>query len=73
MICKQGTFVEYSVFKEPLEADWTIISNKKGNSWNPKLSLAHDKSFYILCNIVDSTLSVQLKFHLVLSLNQVSI
>ena len=30
MICKQGTFVEYSVFKNEVQVDWTIISNKKG-------------------------------------------
>ena len=29
MLRKQGTFVEYSVFKEPVSVDWSIISDDK--------------------------------------------
>lgn len=30
MICRQGTFVEYSVFGKETTSDWTIISDAKG-------------------------------------------
>ena len=30
MICRQGTFVEYSVFGKETSADWTVISDAKG-------------------------------------------
>ncbi len=29
MICKLGTFVEFSVMREPVTVDWTIIGNTK--------------------------------------------
>jgi threonine dehydrogenase-like Zn-dependent dehydrogenase len=29
MICKLGTFVEFSVFRDLVEADWTIIGDTK--------------------------------------------
>jgi threonine dehydrogenase-like Zn-dependent dehydrogenase len=29
MICRQGTFVEYSVFGKETTADWTVISDAK--------------------------------------------
>ena len=30
MICRQGTFVEYSVFGKETTTDWTVISDAKG-------------------------------------------
>ncbi len=29
MICKLGTFVEFSVMKEPVTVDWTVIGDMK--------------------------------------------
>ena len=40
MICKLGTFVEFSVMREPVTTDWTIIGDTKelnihGAHWSP--------------------------------------
>ena len=34
MIARQGTFVEYSVFGKETTADWTFISDAKGQIHN---------------------------------------
>ena len=35
MICRQGTFVEYSVFGKETTVDWTMISDAKGTVHPP--------------------------------------
>jgi hypothetical protein len=34
VLIKRGRFIEYGVFGKETSADWTIISNAKGNSYS---------------------------------------